>query len=306
MDEKKKIIKLLTEKRKDLSKPIIYEGYKEIFAGLQSFENDKFLIGDIKWLNDNLFFMIVNKYTQKVFAIRDFGRFRPRASDFLFTSDYIPIAVGLIFEKQDLKKRVDKALDLLQREVHNMMKNEKKPGFLLDHLGGDTYKSWSLLESKYVIVEDFKEGIGKEKLSELDDATGRNVVEAEEYVIIPPSEELIQLLGLDLVSRVWKRKYPWNSWYKQTPRSACPEISSECSYFDLYKKALKILNRDRQFDYGHAEAFYELECSIDLVEKMARKKIPVQIIEGCTGSMKRLVDELAFVTLDLGTEAKEN
>lgn len=94
----------------DMSYPeaITYTGLEDVVEGLVKFNREEYDECDIdrskniddesyrilKWEEDNSFFIAVGIDDGEIYGLRDFGRYRPFATDILFSSDLLPIGVG--------------------------------------------------------------------------------------------------------------------------------------------------------------------------------------------------------------------
>ena len=88
--------------------PVTYTGLEDVVEGLVKYNKEEYdecafdksksseeeCKRILAWEEDNSFFIAVGRNDGEIYGIRDFGRYRPFASDILFTSELIPIAVG--------------------------------------------------------------------------------------------------------------------------------------------------------------------------------------------------------------------
>lgn len=274
----------LTEELKinpNAAKPIIYEGLTETLNGWRAYyqEYDYILrlevdstvdITESTWRNENTFQVFININTKEICAVRDFGMYDTCPSSNLFNTEYLPLFTHQLLNNEDeLKEFAEKTLNRFKKEVQKMKESAEYPLFLLWHCGANNYVAWSLNENKRVFVYNYKEYRKEFSVSDTDISSLEDVKINTKYMILPPSHELIQELGLSLSPSIWERKLAYDKWEFREEKESMEEIVP-FAFKQLYRKVLTAINKTRKKDYGYDEEIARLENRMCRFEKLCQ------------------------------------
>lgn len=271
----------------------VLKEWNKFYATYDSlFQIDETGIAASAWREENTFLLLVNTITQEVYAIRDYGMYLPEATDFCFTTDFIPLYTHQPMENvQKLEEYAATIFSRFMSEVLTMNFNAQYPLFLLEHCNGNNYTAWSIAEKKEVYVYDYKSYLPTFSYATISDQGNINRTKNDKYTIIPPSKSLIDSLGLKLNPYLWENKMSWDKWF---PRKEKKDLSSVVDniYRDLYRKALDAINQSRKDNLGHDDAFSKLESRVARFERLSQLGAPVQIIKKEATLIQKSYDQI--------------
>jgi len=286
------------------AKPVRYEGLNEILNGWRSYykEYDYILclevnnavdITECTWREENKFQVLINKNTRDICAIRDFGMYDTSPSSNLFKTEYLPLFTHQpVNNERELKETAEKTLERFKNEVQKMKESAEYPLFLLWHCGANNYVAWSLTENKEVYVYDYKKYRENFFISDIDIYSLEDIKINTKYEILPPSNELIQELGLSLSPSIWERKFAYDKWeYREEKENMVDIVPLE--FKPLYIKALNVINKARKKDYGYDEEIARLENRVFRFERLCQLGgAPKEIIEKETYLIEKAYDAI--------------
>jgi len=286
------------------AKPVRYEGLNEILNGWRSYykEYDYILclevnnavdITECTWREENKFQVFINKNTRDICAIRDFGMYDTSPSSNLFKTEYLPLFTHQpVNNERELKETAEKTLERFKNEVQKMKESAEYPLFLLWHCGANNYVAWSLTENKEVYVYDYKKYRENFFISDIDIYSLEDIKINTKYEILPPSNELIQELGLSLSPSIWERKFAYDKWeYREEKENMVDIVPLE--FKPLYIKALNVINKARKKDYGYDEEIARLENRVFRFERLCQLGgAPKEIIEKETYLIEKAYDAI--------------
>ena len=245
------------------AKTIVYYGMDEVIPGFRAFVMD-YLNAESnsghknEWQKKNEIYVLVNWKTKETLAIRTFGVHHIDEERFLFQTDYLPVHGFVEDSEEVLKNRIIETAELFAEEIHRMTEAYNKPLFLIREMDRNNYKAWSLSEHKYVYVYEYKAYRKNFRISDTYTTSLDDTKENTEYGIIPPSDELIYVLGpLHLFSNRWCRKLRGDKW-DPLPEKV-PEKLPDNPYTELYNEAVHFINLGRVNYLGNEFLFDELE-----------------------------------------------
>lgn len=256
--------------------------------------------GNVQWTESESFLVLVGH--NSFWAIRDYGRYKPDLYDFLFKTSLIPLFTNAPLTPFELLECTEKTINLFYSELQQAEKSaaDKKPLFLLSYIEQNNYTAWSIAEDKEVTVRGYKSYI--DHFLVLDRSTDMpKIIPGKDYVVYPPSDDLILLLSLDLVSEFWNKPMSWDGWVKRPERIPVNlGEHSPSSYRDeilkmspTYLDAITIANKGRAHYYkGTEPLFIELERRLDTFEKLVSLGSPTSslkmALDTITDSVKKL------------------
>lgn len=261
-----------------------FEGYEDVIAAWNTYYSnydkivyDENICTEEEWCNNNNFLILINPTTRNVYAIRDYGRYCLDPDNILFQTNYIPIFTHQPENKDNLKEHVNYIVEMYQNEISGMFHTSYKPLFLLRYCGTNNYIAWSLTEEKLICVYDYKTYHSNFYISKFNNYKISNIKLNEEYSIIPPSENLIKEIGLELNPYIWEHKMQWDIWEERAEKKAINNIP-KC-YKEIYDSAITMINKGRSFNYGLDNSFAKLENRVERLEHLLKLGAPNKIIE---------------------------
>lgn len=239
---------------------------------------------DEEFCTSNSYLILFDSMSLTVYGIRDYGMYKPKASDFLFLTRFIPVFTHQPESTETLFKRLMDINEKLQNEIRNMYcGNFSKSIVLISHLmkydGTNNYIGWSLAEGKYVKVYDYKSYRTSFGMSEVnEDYDNRIIVSVQDntYHITPLSSELISDIGLNLFPDLWEKQMKWDAWENRDLWERKTYISS--GYKKLYEQAVSYINRGRFSQCGEDECFVDLESRVSRFEALEEIGAPDSVI----------------------------
>ena len=273
-------------------KTITYKGTDEALKAYNFFRETERLIYDntienlseseeinkeiLEWKDKTRFLFLVNRYNKEISGVWDMGRYCPTSSDYLLKTDYICFNVNDEFSIEDIELAANNALKLFNQEIQSMIEKagQKKPLFLIEHLGYNTYSAWSLKEQKMVYVTNFKTYRKKFNIIGVD---GGNITNTEDYIITTPSPEIIYELELNLFPSVWNEKMAWDIWEEREPMTVASLNNKD--YQELYEVGVELANKGRRKNYNLDKEFAELESRLNRLVRLDELGAPTEIIK---------------------------
>lgn len=295
---------------KSAVKPVIYEGIEEVVNGWNQYSkefNERCILEshmeqeertEQDWRDYNIFIPMVDKKTREISAVRDYGMYEIDASDIMIYTNSIPFdSSNLGMNERYLQELADKALEEYFKAVDSVTQKArekgKKPLLLAGYCSRNNYVAYSIEENRAVSVIEYKTFL--DNFYVLKD---NEPVPNEEYVIIPPTEDYIKALNLDLTLSVMNLTLQWDSWREMNP---LPYADSESSFWkaheskvDIYNDAVYIVNVGRKKNIpGYRKIFHSLELWINRVDKMIDMEIfPDVIVENAFDNITKNIREL--------------
>lgn len=254
----------------------VLEAWDTYYRAYDKMVNDE-NIDFIEWEENNNFIVLIESTTRNVYAIRDYGRYSLDPDDILFQTKYIPIFTHQPESRDGLIERVNRIVEMLQNEISGMFRTSRKPLFLLRYCGKNNYIAWSLAEKKLVCVYGYKKYRNSFGISEFDNYDVSSIKTNEAYTIVPPSENIIREMGLELYSDIWERKMRWDVWEPREEKIAVTDISSH--YKEIYNSAISVINKGRVYNYELDDSFAKLERRVERFEKLSKLRAPTEIMK---------------------------
>lgn len=298
---------MLTEKKiiinPNASKPILFEGANEVLNGWATYYHEYDTICRLSeasdeitnWRDSNIFLNCINTKTKKVCAIRDFGMYLPDATDYLFKTELLPLYTHQPTSScEELIDIANKTLELFNSEINNMKSACEYPVFLLHYCGTNNYIAWSLTEEKELYIFNYKKYLTSFSFADIDVQNIENIIENSKYTIIPPSQELIEALGLTLYPSIWENKMAWDEWAPRSPKEYKTDLIPEI-YHDIYKSAVTAINKSHSVDLGYDEEFEKLESRTARLERLCVLCAPAEIIEKEINLVQKAYDIIAHL-----------
>lgn len=286
-------------------KAIVYFGMEEVIAGWNSFYIDYANAIESSWpLNEepfpdtwcknNSFQILYDVDEKEVYAIRDFGRYQPKAEDFLFVTKFIPLNSRVPESKEDLKARILEIMNKLDAEIAEMKNNFEKPIFLIKDMLCNNYLGWSLVEEKYIYIHNYK--AFRDDFFVAEDGKTEEFKKNNEYGygIIPPSDYLIDELRLELSSYVWDGIMKWDEW---EPRPEREEKDIDLKYEEIYSRCIALINRGRLNRHYINSAFVDLESRVERFENLLELGAPDDIIKKEIRLIKKAINEAESIII---------
>lgn len=243
------------------------------------FKSDETGVTASTWRETNIFLLLVDTTTQKICAIRDYGMYLPKATDFCFTTNFIPLHTHQpMTNVKELEEYATNIFSCFMSEVLTMTASAEYPLFLLEDYNDNNYLAWSIIEKKKVFVHGFKNYLPSFNYAETSNHGDIIYTKNDKYVIIPPSQILIDSLGLNLHPYVWNTKLAHDKWYPQKEKTDLSSVIDD-TYHNLYKKALDVINQSRKNNLGHDDEFSRLESRVERFERLSELNAPTHIIE---------------------------
>lgn len=299
------LLKNVVVKNENAAKSVEYFGEKETFAGFSAFMEETLHYsdacrfapeseltycrnpeGDIEndWSMRNTFKAFVHMQTGAIVAIRDYGMYAPEPGDFLFRTEYVPIGLpDYPIRREALIEYAEEARGIFRKETESIKEAYRGKQILLlyDHMAGNDYKAWSLLENKPMYVYDYKDYRKNVFVSEIDSYTEADIKKSDRYIVVTPSREFVDALGLNLDLFIISHKLAWECW------EARPEKEDKISqYLDdedmrsSYVIALYLINTSRRIYVSEMqEVIYYLERRVYALEKLVLLGAPGIIIK---------------------------
>lgn len=258
---------------------------------------------DVEFCTSNSYLILFDSMSLTVYGIRDYGMYKPKASDFLFLTRFIPVFTHQPESTETLFKRLMDINEKLQNEIRNMYCNNfSKPIVLISHLmkydGTNNYIGWSLAEGKYVKVYDYKSYRTSFGMSEInEDYDNRIIVSVQDntYHITPLSSELISDIGLNLFPDLWEKQMKWDAWEKRDLWERKTYISSE--YKSIYEQAVKYIDRERNKKYTSNNCFVDLEARVARFEQFSKLGAPDNVIKDEVALIQKAIKKAEGVIL---------
>lgn len=275
--------------------PLLYQGMKKTVTAWNEYVSAVELgivqpyadvISDTE--SHDSFLILTDIESGEVVGIREYGRYDICPSDFLFITPYLPIHVPMEpLTVPKLRRYIVGALDLFEKECGQMA--GQKPLFLVKHLAKNNYLTWSLKDAEYVLIYDYKSYRNTFNIFTL---TGPQPA-PEEYTVTPPSDELIERLGLTLHSRLWNNKTVWDRWDVQPVRKEIDFPKTiDGHLIETYRDAVAVLNYCRSKPTGFDQDVASLERQVDMVESYIRMNAPDVILLRAFDILKKKKDRL--------------
>jgi len=271
---------------------IVYHGAVDVFnAWCDYFQQYNDSLGNDNepychdWELNNIFIILIHRETREICAVRDYGRYLPEPWEYLFDTPYLPLySYQPVLSVEQLVKDAEYTLALFNTHMENMLSIEGKPLFILQHLGGNSYVTWSVSESIYVKIRGYKYHNDTFHYSKDEGVTYEL---NRDYQVLPPTDELIEKLGLELRSSRWMYKSEHDGWYARPIKE--PVVSATTSnHKDTYMTALKLINLSRIKDYGCDRDFSLLEQAIFRYEYICEIGGPSVIMEDIAKRVEEL------------------
>lgn len=219
----------------------------------------------------------------------------PEPEDFLFVTKYIPVYTHQPESKEQLLERINKIDTILNYEINKMMNTFNKPLFIVRHCGMNNYLAWSLAEKKFVCVYDYKKYRDNFRISPYDSYAQKDIVDNTEYGIIPPSEELINGLWLQLHSSIWENKMRWDKWEEREVK----EKGDYVAYQDIYEKGIDLINYGRKHNNDAHCEFANLESRVARFERLNELSAPAEIIEKEIKLIEKSIEEVTALVVPI-------
>lgn len=269
------------------SKPMEFIGATEVLNGWNTYFNEYDTIclleekseKETNWKDTNIFLNFINTKSKEIYAIRDFGMYLPDATNYLFKTELLPLYTHQpTSSESELLDVANRTLELFNSEVDAMKAAGEYPVFLMHYCGTNNYIAWSITEGKEIYIFDYKQYLPSFSYGEIDIHNIEDIVENDKYTIIPPSQQLIEALGLTLYPSIWEGKMAWDEWAPRSPKE-CKSDIIPAAYLDLYNSAIIAINKSRCVDLGYDEAFAKLESRTARFERLCVLGAPAEIIE---------------------------
>lgn len=282
------------------SEPLQLHGITEIYNGWCTYQRDYDIVSQLEsasstvthWEDDNIFLHFIHQKTGELCAIRDFGRYCPESSQYLFSTDLLPLNSAYPpHSPEELLSNARNTLDLFRSEISLMCAHGDYPLFLIRYCGINSYYAWSITENKPVYVYDYKEYLDTFLVSEARICSPNEIIENDKYTILPPSEELIKALGLELSPAIWQRKRAWDEWHPRPSKTDNSDLIPE-EYLPLYQLVVYAINLSRSKELGYDEEFDKLEGSTVRFERMCSLGVPSILIEREISLMRSTYDKI--------------
>ena len=110
---------------------------------------------------------------------------------------------------------------------------------------------------KSVCVYGYKKYRNSFGISEFDNYDVSSIKTNEAYAIVPPPEDIIREMRLELYSDIWERKMRWDVLEPREEKIAVTDISSH--YKEIYNSAISVINKGRVYNYELDNSFAKLE-----------------------------------------------
>lgn len=259
-----------------------YEDYiNYVMRSLRDFENQEKEIVELEhekkddeffWNDLNSFIVLLNKNSMEINGIRDFGKHCPTPGMFMFSTPYIPLGFHEPPKESSLEEVAKDAKSLLEKECAEAIKEAevygKRPLFLFDHLAFNNYSAWSLKEDKKIYVCNFK---NYRKEFKLIDASNKEVIKNQDYMVITPSNKLIDLIGLNLEPEIWERKMSWDIWEEREEKVGLELKFLKKDEVEIYNTAIELINKSRKQEIrGMSTEYSNLEHRVESFEKLVQ------------------------------------
>lgn len=287
----------------DAKEPIIYVGPEEIVPAWEKFyrEYDAAITQDTltdtdddsAWDEQHSFRIFVHRDTKELVALEDFGRYQATLVDFLFRTRYVPLYTHQPESAEVLTARATRTLGLFEAELMFMNSQLEKPLFLVQYLGTNHYKAWSLAENKFIYVYDYKTYRKEFRVSAITITSPDEILPNRGYGIIPPSKDLLDAISsydTDLDPVIWSRKMSWDQWEPRPEKVIRPLWAKQ--YTDLYEDAVRLINRSRTTDCGYDKEFSLLESRVARLERADELKAPDNILDSAAGLVQKSVNTI--------------
>lgn len=286
----------------DAKEPIIYVGPEEIVPAWEKFyrEYDAAITQDTltdtdddsAWDEQHSFRIFVHRDTKELVALEDFGRYQATLVDFLFRTRYVPLYTHQPESAEVLTARATRTLALFEAELLLCARFEK-PLFLVEYLGTNNYRAWSLEENKFIYVYDYKEYRKAFRISEITIESLDEIKTGAGYTVCPPSKDLLDAISsydTDLDPVIWSRKMSWDQWEPRPEKAIRPLQAKQ--YTDLYVDAVHLINRSRTTDCGYDKEFSLLESRVARLERADELKAPDNILDSAAGLVQKSVNTI--------------
>ena len=284
-------------------RPILYTGVKEILPAWERFyrEYDEAVTQDAitdtdtdsAWDERHTFRLFIHRDTKELVALEDFGRYQPTMADVLFCTRYVPLHTHQPETAEALISRATRTLWLFESELLFMTSRLEKPLFLVEYLGTNNYRAWSLSENRFVYVYDYKTYRKEFRVSELTVTSPDEILPNRGYGIIPPSKDLLDAISsydTDLDPVIWSRKMSWDQWEPRPEKVIRPLQAKQ--YTDLYVDAVHLINRSRTTDCGSDQEIALLEDRVAQFERLDELGAPDSILDSEAGLVQRSIDTI--------------
>lgn len=302
-EERNSMLESLVVKNISASKTIEYFGLEDVYKAYVTYWKDfnKYSENDPHWIDNNTFLTLINRKTKEINGIRDFGMYSPTPADYLFVSNFLPVSMYGGMEKEQYKNISESVLENFEKELDDAVQiaknSNKQPLFLYDYCGTNNYIAWSFDEKKPVCVYGYKAYRKYFSVSELYCVDEKQISENHNYMVIVPTDKLIDDVGLILSSDGWNIRMTWDIWEKRelknvmiTDWSFCPEHEK------YYKDAIKLINMTRKRDCGCVEQYIRLEKRVAAYERLYEKGAPIVILQS---EMSLLVKAMGLLQEEL-------
>ena len=271
------ILEGLSIANSDAKDPIIYVGLEEIVSA---------------WDERHTFRILIHRDTKELVALEDFGRYQATLVDFLFRTRYVPLYTHQPERAEVLTARATRTLALFEAELLLCARFEK-PLFLVEYLGTNNYRAWSLEENKFIYVYDYKEYRKAFRISEITIESLDEIKTGAGYTVCPPSKDLLDAISsydTDLDPVIWSRKMSWDQWEPRPEKVIRPLWAKQ--YTDLYEDAVRLINLSRTTDCGYDKEFSLLESRVARFERADELKAPDSILDSAAGLVQKSVNTI--------------
>ena len=296
------ILEGLSIANSDAKDPIIYVGLEEIVSAWERFyrEYDEAITqdaitdtdADSAWDERHTFRILIHRDTKELVALEDFGRYQATLVDFLFRTRYVPLYTHQPERAEVLTARATRTLALFEAELLLCARFEK-PLFLVEYLGTNNYRAWSLEENKFIYVYDYKEYRKAFRISEITIESLDEIKTGAGYTVCPPSKDLLDAISsydTDLDPVIWSRKMSWDQWEPRPEKVIRPLWAKQ--YTDLYEDAVRLINLSRTTDCGYDKEFSLLESRVARFERADELKAPDSILDSAAGLVQKSVNTI--------------
>lgn len=295
------ILKNLPIINPEAAKTIVYRGYKEVIPAWNAYweeygnaiETAVHLRETLEseWVEKNSFLILFNKNDRSIVAIRDYGMYYPEVTDYLFKGDYVPIHTHQPMKEEELKSFINELAEKIDQEIEDMKSSSSNPLFLTMYCGMNNYLAWDIINNTELNVFSYKSYRKSFAISDVTSYNMSDIVTEHNYSIIPPSEELINMLGLNLDYKCWTQRQMWDKWEKREHKEELKIVPEQ--YKDIYKVVISLINTDRDAYGGMDEAFIRLEARVNRFERLCKLGAPGQIIQKEVNLLLKSINEIS-------------
>lgn len=248
-------------------------------------------------VDDEGFFVIVDKRNNEIIGVRSFGRSECYSLPFFLFTPFIYISErGLIenINSASVRESVDNILKMLENEIKiahkKAEKSNKKPLWILSDYGPNAFVGLGLCEgnNEIIVLKNYK--IGKKDYT-ITNIGGDKEYNINDFEILFPSEKLREALDFHISEDEIRIKDKNEAWY---PREHIFPVKMDipASYYNLYLEAVRIINLSFDSNLGQDVNFYYLEKKVRRFECVVLNFGASSIINTI---MKQLINSLKCI-----------